>query len=317
MNSRSLVQLIFASLLIVTMLSACVSAPQSVALRQQTAADLPVSVLLPAIPFFSQSDFQCGPAALATVLVASVVEVTPEQLVPLVYVPARKGSFQVEMLAATRSHGRLAYSIAPTLTALFAEVRVGHPVLVLQNLGLRWYPRWHFAVVKGFDLSRRKVVLNSGTLENYEISLATFERTWARAEHWGMLALAPGAMPATAAADTYFIALAALEETRTETMLVSAYESGLRAWPTDPNLLMGYGNLLYSRGLPDLAAEQYAQLIALDAGYAPAWNNLAQIFFEQGAAQQALVHAQQAVALGGPFIATYRATLLKISASLR
>jgi hypothetical protein len=35
------------------------------------------------------------------------VRVTPEELVPLVYLPGRKGSLQVEMLAAPRSYGRL------------------------------------------------------------------------------------------------------------------------------------------------------------------------------------------------------------------
>lgn len=308
MSSRRIIHLVFALLL-----SACVAAPQSVALRQQTASVLQTSVLLDQIAFFPQSEFQCGPAALATVLAASAVEVTPEQLVPLVYVPARKGSFQVEMLAATRSHERLAYRVTPTLAALFDEVRAGHPVLVLQNLALQWYPRWHFAVVKGFDIGQRKVILNSGTLEDYQVSLATFERTWARAGYWGMLALAPGVMPATATAERYFIALAALEETRPETALDLAYQSGLQEWPTDRNLLMGYGNLLYSHGHASTAAEQFTQVVALEPDFAPAWNNLAQIFFEQGANQQALVHARQAVALGGPFIATYRATLRRIS----
>ena len=101
----------------------------------------------------------CAPAALATVLVASGVNVSPEALVPMVYVPLRQGSFQVEMVAAARSFDRLAYQIPPTLDALFAEISMGHPVLVLQNQGLSWYPRWHFAVVRGFDIKRRRVIL--------------------------------------------------------------------------------------------------------------------------------------------------------------
>lgn len=300
-------------LVLASLLGACVSAPQSVALRQLTAADSLTPVLLTTVPFFPQSAYQCGPAALATILVASDVATTPRQLEPLVYVPARKGSFQVEMLATTRSYGRLAYPIAPTLSAMFAEVRAGHPVLVLQNLGLAWYPRWHFAVVKGFDPERRKVLLNSGIHENYEVAMTTFERTWARADYWGMVALAPGSLPATAEPEAYFLALGALQESSPETAVGMAYELGLQKWPGDRNLLMGLGNLRYQEGNANEATIQYRKVIANDPHYAPAWNNLAQILFESGDLPQAQAHARQAVALGGPFNAAAIATLRMIS----
>ena len=38
-------------------------------------------------PFFPQQAYQCGPAALATVLNANGVSISPEQLVPQVYLP--------------------------------------------------------------------------------------------------------------------------------------------------------------------------------------------------------------------------------------
>lgn len=310
MRLKLLLLLVFASLL-----SACITAPQSAALRQQTDPKLLEPVLLSQLPFFSQTAYQCGPAALATMLVYSQVAVTPDELVPLVYVPERQGSFQVEIIAATRSYGRLAYPLAPTLSAVLDEVRAGHPVLVLQNLGLAWYPRWHFAVVKGFDLERQKILLNSGTLEDYEMRLATFERTWARSEHWSIVTLVPGDLPGTAEPEAYYIALAALEETHPETSIASAYLAGLQAWPQDRNLLMGYGNLLYLQGNSAKAAEQYRGVITYHSDYAPAWNNLAEILFETGELQQARIHAQQAIALGGPFIDTYRATLRKIDSA--
>lgn len=301
--------------LFASLLSACITAPQSAVLQQQTNPELLEPIAISQLPFFPQTAYQCGPAALATMLVHSQVAVTPEQLVPLVYVPARKGTFQVEMIAATRSYGRLAYQLAPNLSAVFDEVRAGHPVLVLQNLGMAWYPRWHFAVVKGFDLGRHKIVLNSGTLENYEVSLSTFERTWARADHWSIVTLEPGTLPITAEPEAYYIALAALEETHPEMSIATAYRSGLAAWPTDRNLLMAYGNLLYLQGNLEAATAQFNTVITHHNGYAPAWNNLAEILFETGDKQQARVHVQEAIALGGPFTATYRATLRKIDSS--
>ncbi|MDP1931236.1 MAG: PA2778 family cysteine peptidase [Gammaproteobacteria bacterium] len=300
-------------LAVTLMLNACASAPQSAALRQQTPESLFAPVLLSQVPFFAQELYQCGPAALATMLVTTGIEVTPEQLVPLVYVPEREGSFQIEMVATTRSHGRLAYKITPNLETLLSEVAAGHPVLVLQNLSLQWYPKWHFAVVKGFDLSRRKLILNSGLVENYEVSIATFERTWARADYWGVLALEPGVMPAVAEPTAYFSALAAMEITNPSTVISQGYASGLETWPTDRNLLMGYGNLLYTNKSPAAAAEQYSKVIAHHPEYAPAHNNLANILFEMGQHEAALVHARHAVLLGGDYIENYRTTLRMIN----
>lgn len=309
MRFKLLILLAFASLL-----SACLSAPQSAALVQQADSQLLEPVVLSSLPFFSQSAYQCGPAALATMLVYSEVEVSPEDLVPLVYVPARKGSFQFEMLAATRSYERLAYHLEPTLNAVFEEVAAGRPVLVLQNLGLSWYPRWHFAVVKGFDLGREKIILNSGTFESYEMSLTTFELTWARAEYWAILALEPGTMPSSAEPEAYYLALAALEETQPQANISVAYRSGLQVWPDNQNLLMGYGNLLYQEGNSTEAAANFTEVTKHHSSFAPAWNNLAQTLLESGDIAQARTAVLRAIALGGPFVDVYRGTLAEIEA---
>lgn len=269
-------------------------------------------VLLSQVPFFAQELYQCGPAALATMLNASGVTVTPDELVPLVYLPERQGSFQIEMVATARSFGRLPYQLKPTLEALLSEVSAGNPVLVLQNLSVQWYPRWHFAVVKGFDLDRQVFILNSGLYENYEISLATFERTWARAQHWAVVTLVPGQMPVNGEPLSYFTTLAAMEQNNPSNIVGLAYKSGLQVWPNDANLLMGYGNLLYSQNQPVQAALQFKTLLDHQPDYAPAHNNLAHILFEQGQQEQALFHAQQAVRLGGEYVENYRTSLRTI-----
>ena len=295
--------------------SACASAPQTAALREQPVAASSVPVLLRQVPFFAQALYQCGPAALATVLQTSGVNVTPEQLVPLVYVPARKGSFQVEMIAAARSLGRLVHVIPPALEALLAEVNAGQPVLVLQNLAVSWYPRWHFAVVKGFDLARGRIILNSGLYENYEMSMSTFERTWQRADYWGVLTLAPGTMPVAAEPGPYFSSLAAHAQHVTPAQLAPAYVSGLQRWPQDRNLRMGYGNLLASSHEHTAAKAQFTLLLTQFPVYAPAHNNLASTLQALGEHDAALQHAHIAVGLGGEYLESYRATLLAIETS--
>src|SRR5690606_29823307 len=154
------------------------SVPQTRALQERLPEGLPRQAQIADLPFFPQEAYQCGPAALATILVHGGLETTPEQLTPYVYLPERQGSLPVDIVATARSHGRLVHTLAPQLDALLKEVAMGHPVLVLQNLGLDWLPRWHYAVVKGYDLDAGELLLNSGQHEDYALKLATFERTW-------------------------------------------------------------------------------------------------------------------------------------------
>lgn len=304
------------SLFCLIVLASCVSPPQSAALLNETPAQFRNAVLVPDVPFYPQEDYQCGPAALATVLGASRVQVSPDELVPLVYVPERQGSFQVEMVAAARSYGRLAYQLPPTLHAMFSEVSRGHPVLVMQNLGLDWYPQWHFAVVKGFDLQQGQIILNSALTEDYRLSLATFERTWARADHWAVLVVEPGVMPLNAEPERYFNAVVALENNNTAAQVDPAWHAGLARWPNNQHLLMGYGNLLYGQGDLAGAAEHYQKTIDAHPNYAPAYNNLAQIHLQLNQLPLALALAEKAVELGGDFSDNYAQTRQRVQAAI-
>ena len=154
---------------------------------------LPPVVELVDVPFFAQDDYQCGPAALATVLQASGVSVTPEALVDQVYLPARQGSLQVEMLAATRRHGRIAYELAASLPDVLREVAAGNPVIVLQNTSIRPMPLWHYAVVVGYDLEKKEILLRSGTRARKHMPFTAFDFFWRDGKYWAMVAMPPDA----------------------------------------------------------------------------------------------------------------------------
>jgi ABC-type bacteriocin/lantibiotic exporter with double-glycine peptidase domain len=135
------------------------------------------------VPFFPQTDYQCGPAALATILAHEGLAVDPDSLAPAVYTEGLRGSLQAELLAATRRHGLVPYPLSPDPATLVAEIDSGKPVLVLQNLGLDRLPIWHYAVVVGFDAERHEVLLRSGTERRRTERLSRFLRSWARADN--------------------------------------------------------------------------------------------------------------------------------------
>ncbi len=313
---RVMTRMRMAALLLAGLLAACQSAPQSRQLASDWPGELPASAVVADVPFYPQELYQCGPAALATVLGASGVPVRPDALVDQVFVPGRQGSFQIEMVATGRSYDRLAYQIDPTLNDLLAELAAGHPVLVLQNLGLAAYPQWHFAVVKGYDRNANELILNSGIIEDYRLALPVFERTWARAEHWGVTLTAPGELPSTARYERLLQSLVDLENTSENlTVLSNYYEAALQRWSEPAELRMGYGNLLLTNDEYTRAAESYRQIVQLHPEYAPAHNNLAHVLLELGDLEQAAHHAELAVEYGGDFTEIYANTLQQINAA--
>lgn len=274
--------------------------------------DLPPKSELAATPFFPQEDYQCGPAALATTLNAIGVAVTPEKLVPEVYLPARQGSLQIEMLAAARREGAVAYVIPDRLDALAAEVAAGHPVLVLQNLGLSWLPTWHYAVVVGYDRDAGEVVLRSGLTRRQVMSLNTFQHTWNRSDRWGFVSLPPGRLPASIDAPRAVESILAFARVGSPEALHRAYAGASQRWPDDLALAIGLGNSAYALGRLEEAREVFEAATRRHPGSAAAYNNLAHVLAEEGRLPAARAAAQRAVEIGGPGADTAARTLEQI-----
>lgn len=250
-------------------------------------------------PFFPQEDYQCGPAALATVLGHSGLELTPSELAPQVYLPQRKGSLQIELVAAARRHGRIPVIVSPELAAMIAELEAGRPVLVLQNLRLRTWPAWHYAVVVGYDAKRDVLLMRSGKTKRLETPTAEFLRTWGLAGRWAIVTLAPGELPASSEPRRYLEAVAAMESAGADpATLVTAYRAALARWPQSFVARFGLANALRSSGKLAEAEATYRALLAERPDEPAVVNNLADLLVERGCADEALALLDRLLANG-------------------
>lgn len=233
-------------------------------------------------PFHPQVTDQCGPSALAAVLNASGVAVSTEALKSRIYIPGRQGSLQIELLAASRGYGRIPYVIKSDPLALLDEVRAGRPVLVLQNLGRKFAPKWHYSVVVGYLADEKQFVLRSGDQKRQITSASSFIRTWKRAGYWGLLVLEPGEMPASSDADHYVRAVAAIEEIGDIDSAIVGYDAAIVRWPKHALAQLGLGNSFYAQGNLIAAENAYNKVLSIEPDHLIALNNLAQVQMERG-----------------------------------
>jgi tetratricopeptide (TPR) repeat protein len=294
------------------LLSACATAPP---LRELLPAGVAASVELPGTPFFAQDAYQCGPAALAAVLAAAGAAVTPAELVPQVYLPARQGSLQPELLGAARRHGRVAFPLAADPSDFLREVAAGHPVLVLQNLGTRRFPAWHYAVLIGYDAGANAAILRSGTTERLTMSWPRFVASSARAGHWAVVVTAPGQLPATARPRAWIEAVAALEGAGQTEAARRGYEAGLARWPEEPLLWFGRGNAAYAAGDVGTAVESFGEAVKRAPANPAARANLAQALLDSGCPQAAAREARAAAQVAGTALAGVVGTLVERAAA--
>lgn len=225
--------------------------------------------------FFPQDQYQCGPAALATLLQSSGVSIQPPELIAKIYLPERHGSLQTEIISTSRIYGRLAYIIRPDINALIDELQAGYPVLVLQNLGLTLLPVWHYAVVIGYIPESSEIILRSGTTRRASMTIGHFMKTWAASDNWGLIILKPTQLPADKDAIRYLKAVADLEETGQHDASLTGYQTAVARWPENPTAWFGLGNGFYLNKSFDAAEDAYQQTLKLEPNHLPALNNLA------------------------------------------
>ena len=303
----------FAAIAVAALLAGCAT-PQTDALLSGRDAATSRAARLD-VSFQPQRTRECGPAAMAMALRWRGEDIPIDHLVDEIYTPGREGSLQSAMVAAARRHGYLAYPVR-TLRGLTTHIDDGRPVIVLQNLGLSWFPQWHYAVAVGYDIGSAEIVLHSGETAWLRLGMALFERTWARGDYWAIAVTSPDRLPAGADRLVWLGEAAGLERAGRMQSARRAYLTAVAAWPGDHAALMGLGNASYALGRQANAAEAFRSAAA-DPVSDAARNNLAHVLSEMGRLDEAEAAAREAIALNGRYLDTARRTLAEILANRR
>ncbi len=234
-----------------------------------------VDIELTTTPFFPQEDYQCGPAALAALLVSSDVPTMPDLLSPSLYIPNRKGSLQLEVIGSIRQHNRVPYQIKAHIDNVIAELQAGRAVLVLQNLGLKILPNYHYAVVIGVT-AEGHIILRSGTTERLLMHIDDFLVTWENAGNWGVVALKGNELPADHDIRNYLEAVASVEATGNIQFAEQCYKNVLHHYPDNDIAMFGLANTMLAQQNFTTAAIFYSYLLKYNPDHAEATNNLAE-----------------------------------------
>lgn len=212
-------------------LSACQTPVQT---KQLLAAppDIARQHVIAEVPFYPQQQYFCGPTTLAEVAGFYGLSNSPDDIAPATFIPGLDGTLQIEMAAATRQLGLVAYAQPrATLAQLLSLVQENIPVIVLQNNSIAWLPQWHYAVVIGYDLDAGEVILHTGVTEAHRLNFATFERTWQRGTYWLLAMLPPDKTSAQLEPFVYTKASQDLLNTGQPDVGLTALKSATRQWP--------------------------------------------------------------------------------------
>lgn len=198
-----------------------------------------------AAPYLHQEAGHCGPATLAMAIGATGHFYDLQQITDQVYSPNAKGSLQESMIASARRQGFVAIPVTG-LPHLLKELDSGYPVIIFENLGIKWIPKWHYALATGYDLEKRTLTLHSGPNSNETLKISEFELSWRLANYWGLVILRPDELSASGDEVTHLRAAAALEKLGKYKEAKIAYLAILKRWPKSLIARIGLGNIFYN-----------------------------------------------------------------------
>jgi ABC-type bacteriocin/lantibiotic exporter with double-glycine peptidase domain len=151
----------------------------------------PNTVYVKEVPFFPQTQYQCGPASLAAVLNYWGSRVSPDEITKEIYRADLKGTLSLDLFLYAKDRHFDASMRQGSWELLEAQLKRNRPVIAFLNLGFRQVPIGHFVVVVGLDPDQKTVIAYSGTTKDEPIPYDRFRAAWEKTNYWSLLIQPP------------------------------------------------------------------------------------------------------------------------------
>jgi ABC-type bacteriocin/lantibiotic exporter with double-glycine peptidase domain len=143
------------------------------------------SIRIEGVPFFPQSHYQCGPAALAGVLNYYGDDISPEEIAEAIYRKKIRGTVSLDMALYPRERGFSSRWYSGSIEDIQRAVGEGIPLIVMVDRGVAWISAHHFMVVTGY--APVGIVANTGKTPGKIIPWNRFLSHWHKTQNWTLL----------------------------------------------------------------------------------------------------------------------------------
>lgn len=144
------------------------------------------SIIIENVPFYPQKEFQCGPAALASVLNFWGLSITPDEIAKEIFSKSARGTLTIDMLLYANKKGLFSAQYKGGWEDLKEKINRGYPLIVLVDYGIKpFFQANHFMVIIGYN--EKGVIANSEKKENLFIEKEEFLELWEKTDYWTLL----------------------------------------------------------------------------------------------------------------------------------
>jgi TolA-binding protein len=256
----------------------------------------PSATVIPNVPMQKWNIKSCGAGSLSSVLQhygdATTMDEWQQKLPK-----TRGGVMSIDLVLAARGKGFDAHLVTGDSGLVKAELRDGHPVILM--LQVVQYPGssldfFHYVVLDGYDELQNLVRVQFGDGKARWAHIERLESAWVKTKHATIL-IRPGDPlgPALRAA-------VQLEEEGKYALAAHAYREILAQHPDSTLAWTNLGNAESRLGRRPAAEEAFRKAIETDPESGDALNNLAWLLFEQQRFAEAEPLARRAVIAKGP-----------------
>jgi len=233
------------------------------------------------VPFVRQRRNTCGPAALASVMLHSGAETSEDRISAALGTIEKGGAVTFDLALHPRDEGLIAiqrYEVADE--ELRAAVRSGVPPVIMLGGLLSIIGRYHYAVITGYDETRRAWLLHYGVKPDVVMGFERLRKLRGHADGWALYVSNPDDRPAGLPPELHLeMGLAAEKLGRPE---AARFHYSHATWtPEAPQAMMNMSNVALGGESYARAEEFLRKALDLKPDFPAAKNNLAWALLKQ------------------------------------